>query len=250
MSANNETGVIQPVAEIAKSLRGNNYHGLIVSDFTQCIGKSDVSAAELFDAGVDAISISGHKIGALSGIGAMIYQKSNICRFFDSLILGGPQEKGFRGGTENLLGAISFGEATKELASTVEGETKSRTALRELFWSELSANISGLKRYGSEPLLSNTLLVGFIACNGGDLVASLDISGVAASTGSACSSGKQGVSETVKAIEPDETFRKEVVRFSLDWNTSEDDIREAVSVISNCVNSIRDLIESAEISNC
>lgn len=240
MTANNETGVIQPVVEIAKMLREKSYKGLIVSDFTQAIGKSDIQASDLFEAGVDAIAVSGHKVGALSGIGALIYQSSETCRLFDALILGGPQEKGFRGGTENLLGALSFGAAATELQEKLEEELISRKYLREFFWQQLSSSISDLKRYGSEPLLSNTLLIGFSACNGGDLVAAFDLSGLASSTGSACSSGKQGVSETVKAIEPDAALGKEVVRFSLDWCTTKADIEAAVEIIKNCVYSVRE----------
>jgi len=241
MTANNETGVIQPIAEIATALRGSGFSGLIVSDFTQVIGKSDVKVSQLFEAGVDAVAISGHKIGALSGVGALVYRKSDTCRFLDSIILGGPQEKGFRGGTENLLGALSFGAAAAELKKTQSAEIKSRIQLREFFWNKLSDSVPSLKRYGSEPSLSNTLLVGFEGCNGGDLVASLDISGVEASTGSACSSGKQGVSETVKAIETDEDAGREVVRFSIDWCTVKEDIETAVSIISTCVFSMREL---------
>jgi cysteine desulfurase len=239
MAANNETGALQPVVELAVGLRAEGYQGLIVSDFTQALGKSELKVQDFFDSGVDAIAISGHKIGAISGIGALVFKQSEVCRLIDPLLLGGPQEKGFRGGTENLLGSLSFGVAAEELLKRQDEEMAEIRRLKSLLWSNLSKGLDGLKLYGSEECLSNTLLIGFKGCLGGDLVAALDIAGVCVSTGSACASGKQGVSDTVQSIEPDPLAAKEVVRFSLDWSTSETEIEKATEIVVNCVSAMR-----------
>jgi cysteine desulfurase len=242
MLVNNETGVVQPLEKIIIALRANGYQGLIVSDATQALGKIKLNINYLFEIGLDAVAISGHKIGATAGIGAMIYNaNSKYCRIFHPQIFGGPQEKGFRAGTENLIGAICFGLAAAELISKLEAESAQKAELLEYFYLLLSSKVTGLKRYAQQAdTVGNTLLLGFKDCLGGDLVAALDIEGVAISTGAACASGKQGVSDTVKALEPDASRAKEVVRISLDWNTSRKDLELAADIIEVCVKRMRD----------
>jgi cysteine desulfurase len=137
------------------------------------------------------------------------------------------------------LGAVCFGLVANELRENQEQEISSRENLRELLWEKIQSEFGDAKRYGTAPYLSNTLLINFPGCLGADLVAALDLEEVAASTGSACASGKQGVSETVLAIEPNREAAKNVVRFSLDWNTSEQEILQAAKILSSCVRRIR-----------
>ena len=241
MFINNETGTIQALNEITKSLRQSAYQGLIISDACQAFGKLNFDLSELFESGLDAISISGHKIGAPAGIGALIYNpNSSYCRRFWPQIFGGPQEKGFRAGSENLLGAICFGLAAKNLIETIDQENTQKLELADYFFDLLNSKIKGITRYGdTENWVGNTLLLGFESCLGGDLVAALDIEGVAISTGAACASGKQGVSDTVKAIEPDLQKQKQIIRISLDWDSNRRELEIAADILEMCVNRMR-----------
>ncbi len=134
MAANNETGIIQPIADLASSLRAIGYRGPIVSDFTQAFGKTSISVREMFDSGVNAVSVSGHKLGAPSGCGALVINegKSDVCLTFNPLIRGGAQETGYRGGTENLLGALAFGEVCKSHLERRASEIARKEELREI----------------------------------------------------------------------------------------------------------------------
>ncbi|MCB0360068.1 MAG: aminotransferase class V-fold PLP-dependent enzyme, partial [Bdellovibrionales bacterium] len=114
MGANNVLGTIQPVAEIADSLRRSGYREAIVSDCVQLPGKSVRNVGELFRAGVNAASVSSHKLGGPAGVGALLLNRAaDCCRLFDPLIVGGPQESRLRAGTENLLGIVGFGAAAE-----------------------------------------------------------------------------------------------------------------------------------------
>lgn len=236
MTANNETGALQPVAELAALLRGQGFFGVIVSDFTQGFGKSTVSVAELFQAGVDAVAVSGHKVGALAGVGALVLnnQSKKRCLLFEPLLRGGPQEGRFRAGTENLLGAVAFGKAATELSEVYERERETISSLRELFWAELKTTIPELVRItpSKESAISNTLAVRFPSVRADDLVVGFDLAGLAASTGAACSSGRVGHSPVLLAMGLSEEMAKEVVRFSLNWDATERQVMEACKIVS------------------
>jgi cysteine desulfurase len=242
MGANNETGIIQPILELAKRLRLSGYQGIIASDLVQLFGKSLISVASLFDAGIDIAAVSGHKIGVIPGIGALVLNKrADRCSRFYPRLLGGPQEKGFRAGTENIYGAMAFGAVCSELEDNLKEELFRIESLREELWERLAQlHTGGLFRItpkNKETISSigNTLTVRFSGCRGDDLVVALDINGVAASTGSACSSGRQAVSHVIRAMELGDAESREVVRFSLDWDVSPDNIVSAVEIISRTV---------------
>ena len=233
MAANNETGAIQPIVELSRKIRKAGYQGPIVSDFTQAVLKSELKIKDLFEAGVDAVSISGHKLGALPGIGAIIINSCDTgnCRQFNSLLLGGPQEERFRAGTENLPGIISLSTVLPNPESQLQ-ERASRRELRELLFEKISELNPQIKRLGPDSsktaLLSNTLMLHTPGFRGDDLVVALDLEGIQLSTGSACASGKQESSHVVQAMGLDEAAAREVIRFSLDWDTTEADIELAV----------------------
>ncbi len=148
MAANNENGALQPIVEVARYLRKKKFAGVIVSDFTQAFGKSDLNLTELFTAGVDAVAISGHKIGALSGIGAVVLANSSErCFRFEPLLVGGPQEKRFRAGTENIFGAVSFGAAAEAVMLSGDAERKHIRQLRDLFWQKLTKSTIHNRRF-------------------------------------------------------------------------------------------------------
>jgi len=249
MVANNETGAIQDVALLARKLREENFQGAIVSDMTQALGKSQVSAADLFHCGVTAVAISGHKIGGPSGIGALYFNKSDAqaCHRLSPLLVGGPQEQRLRAGTENIIGALGFAAAAGEVYDSLELDIAKRRHLSRLFWELISRRLSDLRLLSSlseakldlARALSNTLLISFAGCRGDDLVAAFDIAGLAASTGAACASGKQDVSHAVEAMGLEESVVRSVVRFSLDWDIEESSIVQAAEIVSVAVERMR-----------
>lgn len=233
MLANNETGAIQPVATIARMLRARGFNGPIVSDATQAVGKYAFSCRELFEAGVSAIAVSGHKFGSLPGVGAMVFATGDLCFPFAPSNVGGPQESRLRAGTENMPGIISMGVAAQEARSQLENYTHHIAKLRDMLWEGLSA--LAVKRLTPDMALPNTLLVQFPGCRGDDLVVAFDVEGLSASTGAACSSGKQEASAAVRAQGLNESEAREVVRFSLDWDADESDVEEALRIIREVV---------------
>ncbi len=239
MTANNETGVLQPVESMVRILRKNNYNGPIVSDAVQSFGKVSLDARQLFDAGLDALSLSGHKAGAPAGIGAIVMSSraGDSCRVFSPLLSGGNQEGGFRPGTENLLGIVAWGEAAKDLLTIREARCLELGQLRSQLWKRLSGieRVEWIGSSAASGILPNTLMVRFEGCRADDLVVALDVAGVMASTGSACSSGKQSASHVVRSMGYNDIEAKEAVRFSLDWNCSEDEINRAAEIIRDAV---------------
>lgn len=244
MGANNETGALQPIAELAKALRSNGYRGPIVSDLTQALGKSELELGLLFDQGIDAVAVSGHKVGAPTGIGVLVLNLSKhqgSCRLFSPLQLGGTQESGFRAGTENVVGAMAFGAVASELAEGLSNEVSRLRQLREMLWrglSEVAAKAQRLtpfEKSGEILALSNTLLVCFPGVSAESLVTALDLAGVCVSAGAACASGKQQPSHVVLAMGYPETSARETVRFSLDWDASDQTVGETVSAVATCL---------------
>lgn len=241
MLVNNETGALQPVEELAASLRGSNYSGPIVSDCTQAVSKINFSVADLFEAGVTAVAVSAHKLGALSGIGAIVVSKSgkSLCYPYYPLLRGGPQEKRFRGGTENLLASICFGVVCDELLESLSKEIERKTNCKNLLLAEIKSRTAYAECITPERSNSNTLMIRFPEVRGDDLVVALDLNGVAASTGSACSSGRQEVSHVLKSMGLSKESAKEVIRLSLDWDINEEQVISAAEIISKCVEDAR-----------
>lgn len=245
MYANNESGIIQPVLELAKALRSKGYDGLIVSDTSQAISKSNVSLAELFLAGVDAVTVSGHKIGALPGVGALVINQELICRTYSPLIIGGGQEDKLRGGTEFVFGAHSLGLVAKDLLAQGETERLKRRELTRKFREALESCVEDLfiltPSFSTGLALDNTLFIRFKACRADDLVVSLDVQGISTSVGSACSSGKQEVSMVALEMGLSKDEARESLRISFDWNVLEDEILKGVEIIKASVENMRSL---------
>ena len=243
MGANNETGALQPICDTARALRASGYQGIISSDMVQSLGKSTLKGVDVFSAGVDAIAVTGHKVGAPAGIGAAVFNRSSDrCLLVRPQLFGGPQEDRMRGGTENLLGAVAFGAVADALCAQPSAHIRNTRALRDLLWRELEAAVPDLFRLGPldlEQCISNTLLLRVAGCRGDDLVVALDINGVAASTGSACASGKQEPSQVARAMGLSEDEAREVLRLSLDWSTTEEQLRKAVNTIGQTIAQVR-----------
>jgi cysteine desulfurase len=222
MHANNEVGTIQPIDECARIARsrGVPFH----TDAAQSIGKIRTRVDEL---GVDLLSIVGHKCYAPKGVGAL-YVRSGIK--LESLIHGGGHENGRRAGTESAMLTVGLGAACA-LAEDLSWTQRARE-LRDQMWTSLRERLGERIVLNGHPthLLPNTLNVSFVGRSGNEVLAALD--GVAASTGSACHSGRVELSPVLRAMGVSENVGGGAVRFSLGRGTNTDHIGEVVERIS------------------
>lgn len=217
--ANNETGVIQPVAEAAVIV--HRHGGLLHSDAVQAAGKIPVDIVAL---GADALTLSAHKIGGPKGIGAIVF-RTGALELADKPMRGGGQERGWRAGTENLPGIIGFGAAA-EVARKVLGEEAARLAvLRDRLEGGLLALAPETTIFG-RPVerLPNTSAFATPGLKAETLLIKLDLMGAALSSGSACSSGKVKRSHVLDAMKIDPAMSAGALRASLGWTTCEADI--------------------------
>jgi cysteine desulfurase len=218
MHANNEVGTIQPIEDCARIARE---HGVLFhTDAAQSIGKVATDVNRL---GVDLLSIAGHKVYAPKGVGAL-FVRSGVS--LEPLIHGAGHEKGRRAGTESALLAVGLGKAS-ELARDLAPIDGLR-ALRDYFWQELQ------KRFGNRVVLNghtthrlpNTLNISFVGWIGAEILTRLD--GVAATTGSACHSGRVALSPVLEAMGVEPKIGMGAVRFSLGRGTTRDEIDSVV----------------------
>lgn len=224
MLANNETGVLQPVAEVGAVCRERGIH--LHCDAVQALGKVPVDVDAL---NVDTLSASAHKLHAPKGVGALFVRR-NLS--LDRFLLGGSQERRRRAGTENVPLAVGFGVAA-EIAMNLE---ESIARLRDEFEHGLGRLAAAFTINGaSVPRLPNTSNVTFHGADGEGIVIGLDLSGIATSTGSACSSGRVEPSPVLLAmgLSPDDA--RSTVRFSLSRFTTEAEVARALEVLREVV---------------
>lgn len=213
--ANNETGAIQPVADVARLARENGH--LVVTDAVQAAGKIDVDFGRL---DVDALMISGHKIGAPKGIGALVVRKR---AGFAPLIVGGGQERGARGGTENVVGIAALGAAA-DAARRGLGDFARLGQLRDRIEAGVRQITPGaVIASATAPRLANTSLIALPGRRGETLVIALDLDGIAISAGAACASGKTSRSPVLAAMGYGESVAGAAVRVSLGWSSEDCD---------------------------
>lgn len=222
MLANNETGAIQPVAEAARLAHA--HQSLLLCDAVQAAGKIQVNLSQL-DA--DFLTLSGHKLGGPTGVGALITRDDWTPA---PLLRGGGQEKGMRAGTENLGGIAGFGAAAAAAQQGMYG-MKTVAGLRDRLQAGLLAVCPEAPVYGGGKdvaRLPNTLCIGMPGVPAETQVMALDLAGVAVSAGSACSSGKVTPSHVLTAMGLPEAAAREAIRFSLGWASSAGDVDHAV----------------------
>ncbi len=218
MMANNETGVVQEVAGIGRSCRERGVHFHV--DAVQAAGKIDVNVEMI---ACDTLAMSAHKMHAPKGIGAL-YVRRGLA--MNAHIVGGAQERRRRAGTENVPLAAAFGTA-----AALPSASAQIARLRERFESQVDGVING----ADVPRLPNTSNITFEDVDGEGLVIALDLSGVAVSTGSACSSGRVEPSPVLLAmgLTPDEA--KSTVRFSLSRFTTEEEVDRVAELLRELV---------------
>ena len=225
MHANNETGTIQPIKELAAIA---HWHGaLFHTDAAQSVGKI---TTDVKDMGVDFMTVAGHKLYAPKGIGAL-YIRQGVQ--IDPFIHGAGHERGMRAGTENVIFDVALGEAAK--IAMVKMQEQTIRELTQYFWEQLKQIFGNQVALNGHPVerLPNTLNVSFIGKFGFEILDKLD--GVAASTGSACHAGQTSLSPVLKAMGIDEADGLGAIRFSLGRQTKRDEIDQVVSQLHRII---------------
>jgi len=217
MLANNETGVIQPVAEVADIVHGAG--GLLHVDAVQAFGKISCDISKLK---ADLVSVSAHKLGGPKGVGALIL--ADGVSGPPALLRGGGQEQGRRAGTENLPGIAGFGAAVSAAMASRELDMRRAESLRNRLETGLGRTLGLLVFGANKHRLPNTTLFSAPGLKAETAVIGFDLAGVAVSSGSACSSGKVQPSHVLEAMGFGPDWARGAVRLSLGWSTTEEDI--------------------------
>lgn len=232
MLANNETGVLQDVASLARDARaaGAWFH----TDAVQALGKVELDFRAL---GVHGMSVSAHKIGGPLGAGALVVDKRVE---LSPLIAGGGQERGLRSGTENVAAIVGFGVACERAAARREAEAPRLSALRD----ELCAALAGIGARifsAAAPRLPNTVFFAVEDLDGETLVGRLDRAGFACASGSACSSAHPEPSHTLLAMGVESALARAAVRVSLGRDTRADDVRRFIETLARVTGELKNL---------
>jgi cysteine desulfurase len=223
MLANNETGVVQPIAQAAAIVHAAG--GLLHVDAVQAAGRI---ACDINALGADLLTLSAHKFGGPKGVGALIRAREDI-HFPDPLIRGGGQERGLRAGTENVAGIAAFGAAAAAVRRQGAAEADHMRALRDKLETGLKAVAPGVAIFGAAAeRLPNTTLFAVEGMKAETAVISFDLEGIAVSSGAACSSGKVQPSHVLAAMGVSPALARGAVRLSLGWTTTETDIERCL----------------------
>lgn len=218
-AANNETGTIQPVAEAARLVKARG--GLIHADAVQAAGRVPLDIGAL---GVDVLTLSGHKLGGPTGVGAIVLASDRI-EIGDRLIRGGGQERGQRAGTENVAGIAGFGAAAEVAESELAAETPRLRALRDACEREIRRLTPEAVVFGSRAeRLANTLLFAVPELRAETALIAFDLEGIAVSSGSACSSGRVRRSHVLDAMGVEPALAEGAIRVSFGWQSREGDV--------------------------
>ena len=233
-AANNETGVIQPVAEAAALV--HRHGGVIVCDAVQAAGKIDCRVSAF---GADAIAISGHKFGGPKGVGALIFAPSRT-HLRQGVVRGGGQERGLRSGTENLLGIVGMGAAARMVNDGWRGRMDQLGAWQAEIERIVVRHVPDAIVFGGGVArLANTVMFAAPGYAAQVMLMNLDVGGVAVSAGSACGSGKIKPSPVLRAMGVDADLAATAIRVSLGWTTTDDDIAAFEVAFARAVRTMR-----------
>lgn len=236
MMVNNETGVIQPIAEISALV--HKHGALFHCDAVQAAGRIDIDMPAL---GIDFLTLSAHKFGGPQGVGALVL---GLCGVTPTLLHGGGQEKSARAGTENVAGIVGFGKAA-ELAKADQDDFVARTKKCRDTLEESLKTLHGVHIYGQNAeRVSNTTLFSVEGLSSETLLMALDLDGIAVSNGSACSSGKVEPSHVLKAMGASDEAASGAIRVSTGWKTENEDIEAFLKVWHKLYERMKDKIHA------
>ena len=232
MFANNEVGTIQPIKEISKIC--NKYQIPLHTDAVQAAGKVPINVKEL---GIDALSISSHKINGPKGVGALFIKKGFAV---EAIIEGGGQENGIRSGTENVASIVGFGKACEIAKEKLSENISHFQTLHSSMLSRIIKEIPHVKLNGHpDKRIFNNIHLTFLGVNGEDLIIKLDEYGVAASTGSACSIHTQKASHVLQAMGFNHEQITGSLRISFGYLNTLDEVDQTVEVLKKVVAELR-----------
>ncbi|MCE1203674.1 MAG: aminotransferase class V-fold PLP-dependent enzyme [Holophagaceae bacterium] len=232
MAANNETGVLFPVAEAARLAQAKG--ALFLVDATQAAGKVPVDAVAW---GADLLCLSGHKFHGPKGTGLLMIRRGVRLK---PLMLGGSQERGRRGGTENVPGIVGLGKAAESARLGLRHMEEVRR-LRDGLEARLRSEIPEVRIHGAlAPRLPNTSLVGFAGLEGEALQLRLGEHGICVSTGSACSTGMREPSHVLRAMEVPVAYASGTVRFSLGRGSTAAEVDRTLDLLPGLVAELRE----------
>jgi cysteine desulfurase len=226
MLANNETGVVEPVAEVVRIARERG--ALVHCDAVQAAGKIPVDVRAL---DVDTLALSAHKIYGPKGVGALYIKRGTRLKAF---VRGGSQERNRRAGTENVAGIVGLGRAAELAREDMGAESARLSGLRDRLEAQLLA-IAGAQRNGEEPRVPNTANVSFSGAEAESLVMALDLAGVAVSTGAACAAGAVEPSHVLRAMGLPLERVQASLRFSLGRGTTAEHVDRAAELVAEAV---------------
>ena len=225
MTANNETGTLHPIREIAHVV--HDAEGVLLSDATQSVGRHPLHVS---NDEIDFVAMSSHKVYGPKGVGALVGHSAETMRELRPLVLGGGQERGLRGGTVNVAGIVGFGEACRIGREELEGDADRIASLRDRLEAGVVSQVPDTWINGDpDARLCNTSNIGFKGVDGRTLVR--DMHDVAASTRSACATGHVGPSHVLKALGLSDADAYACVRFSLGRFTTQDEIDYAIDKV-------------------
>jgi len=232
MFANNEVGTIQPIKEISELCK--KYNVLFHTDAVQAVGKVPINVKEL---GIDALSVSSHKINGPKGVGALFIKKGIKP---NPMILGGGQENGLRSGTENVASIVGFGKACEIAKERLAENSSHFKKLHSSMLERITKEISHVKLNGhTEKRIFNNLHLTFLGVNGEDLIIKLDEHNIAASTGSACSVHTQKASHVLKAMGFNHEQITGSLRMSFGYLNTLDEVDQTIDVLKKVVTELR-----------
>ena len=231
MYANNEVGTIEPIAQIGIIAKERSIY--FHTDAVQAAGKLDFRVKDM---NIDLLSMSGHKIYGPKGVGAMYIRKGTK---ITPQLFGGHHEMGKRAGTENVAGIVGFGKAAELALKDIDGEAGIKD-LRDYLYKGIVSNIDEIHLNGHpEDRLPNTLDVSFTYLEGESIILNLDMEGIAASTGSACTSGTLEPSHVLTAMGIDPVNTQGSVRFSLGRDNTKEDMDYVIGVLPPIIKRLR-----------
>jgi len=235
MFANNETGVLQPVAEIGKIARDAGVH--FHTDAVQVAGKVPVDVSYI---NCDLLSISGHKMHAPQGVGALYVRKGTRLR---AMMLGGAHERSRRAGTENVPGIVGLGKAAESARTGLtRGDDSTMRALRDRLEQGILHSVEDCRINGSPAVRTpNTSNIQFDSVDGESFVISLDLKGIAVSSGAACSSGATEPSHVLLAMGLTPAQARSSIRFSLGKQNTADDVDRTLATVIGTVARLRQM---------
>jgi cysteine desulfurase len=232
--ANNETGVIQPVAEAAALVHAVD--GFLFCDAVQMAGRMACDIAAL---GADALMLSAHKMGGLKGAGALIVARAGVS-LGTPLMRGGGQERGGRAGTESVVTIAAFGAAARACMAELDAEPTRLTKLRDRLTAAVRAVAEDTVVFAeTAPRLPNTVCFAVPGVEAATLMIALDLAGAAVSSGSACSSGKIAPSHVLAAMGVRPELARGAIRLSLGWASTETDVERFAAAFASVMARMR-----------